>query len=133
MMPMEGKASFKLHEVAKHTYAVPGGFYRGSFAVIMNQDTYDGLSDADRAAVDTVLGENLSRIAGQVWDKIDAVGDEALKNAADNSYTEASAEDTAAWQELTGPIIDKVKAEVSVLGIDADAAQAFIASEMAAN
>ena len=133
MMPMEGKASFKLHEVAKHTYAVPGGFYRGSFAVIMNQDTYDGLSDADRAAVDTVLGENLSRIAGQVWDKIDAVGDEALKNAADNSYTEASAEDTAAWQELTGPIIDKVKAEVNVLGIDADAVQAFIAEQMAAN
>ena len=62
MMPMEGKASFKLFEVAKHTYTVPGGFYRGSFALIMNEDTYNGLSDADRAAVDTVFGERVNHI-----------------------------------------------------------------------
>ena len=133
MMPMEGKASFKLFEVAKHTYTVPGGFYRGSFALIMNEDTYNGLSDADRAAVDTVFGEKLSRMAGQVWDKIDADGQAALDANADNSLTEASADDAAAWAELTGPIIDKVKAEVSAMGIDADAVQAFLAEEMAAN
>ena len=31
----EGKASFKLFEVAKNTFTVPGGFYRGSFALII--------------------------------------------------------------------------------------------------
>ncbi|MCV6591914.1 MAG: TRAP transporter substrate-binding protein [Silicimonas sp.] len=133
MMPMEGKAGFKLNEVAKHTYSVPGGFYRGSFAVILNEDTYEGMSDEDRAAVDTLLGEKLSRIAGAMWDEIDGIGMDALNNTADNSYAEASAEDAAKWQELTGPIIAGVLAEVSDKGIDAAAAQAFIAGEMAGN
>lgn len=133
MMPMEGKAGFKLNEVAKHTYAVPGGFYRGSFAVIMNEDTFAGLSDADRTALEGLFGEKLSQMAGAMWDEIDGIGMDALKGTADNSYNEASAEDAAKWAELTGPIIDKVKAEVGALGIDADAVQAFIGEQMSAN
>ncbi len=133
MMPMEGKASFKLFEVAKHTYRVPGGFYRGSFALIMNGDTFSSLSEADQAALDGVFGEAASRLAGQMWDAIDKVGHQALEDNADNSLTEASADDAAKWAELTGPIIAGVLDEVSALGIDAAAAQAFIAEQMAAN
>ena len=133
MMPMEGKAGFKLNEVAKHTYAVPGGFYRGSFAIVMNEDTYEGLSDADKAAVDSLFGEKLSRIAGAMWDQIDDLGMDALQGTADNSYSEASAEDASKWQQLTGPIIEGVLAEVADKGIDAAGAQAFIAEQMAAN
>ena len=132
MMPMEGKASFKLFEVAKNTYSVPGGFYRGSFALIMNSDAFDGLSDADKAALEGVFGEATSRMAGAMWDVIDGVGDKALMDNADNSMTAASAEDAAAWQALTGPIIEGVLAEVSAKGIDAAAAKAFIAEQMAA-
>ncbi|MCG6904330.1 MAG: TRAP transporter substrate-binding protein [Rhodobacter sp.] len=133
MMPMEGKASFKLYEVAQHTYTVPGGFYRGSFAMIMNPDSFARLSEADQAALDELFGEKVSRIAGRMWDTIDGVGAEALAAHADNSLTEASAADAAAWQELTGPIIAAVKAEVAGLGLDADEVQAFIAEQMAAN
>jgi len=133
MMPMEGKASFKLFEVAKHTYRVPGGFYRGSFALIMNGDTFDGLGEADQAALEGVFGESASRLAGGMWDEIDKVGRQALDGNADNSLTEASPEDAARWKELTGPIIENVLAEVSALGIDAAAAQAYIAQQMAAN
>lgn len=133
MMPMEGKKSFKLYEVAKHTYTVPGGFYRGSFAVIMNQDTFDGLSEADQAALDEIFGETLSRVAGQAWDHIDATGLENLNETADNTLTEASAEDAVKWKELTGPIIANVLAEVSEKGVDAAAVQTFIAEQMAAD
>lgn len=133
MMPMEGKASFKLFEVAKHTYRVPGGFYRGSFALIMNSETFDSLSEADQAALDGIFGEAASRRAGQMWDAIDEVGQQALDENTDNSLTDASAEDAARWRELTGPIIESVLAEVSALGIDAAAAQAYIAEQMAAN
>ncbi|MCP5087253.1 MAG: TRAP transporter substrate-binding protein [Rhodobacteraceae bacterium] len=130
MMPMEGKASFKLFEVAKHTYAVPGGFYRGSFAVIMNSDKFDSLSAADQAALSDVFGENLSGMAGGVWDAIDTIGSEKLAATTDNSYTEASAADAATWQDLSGAIITKVMGEVSDKGIDAEAARAFIAEQM---
>ena len=133
MMPMEGKASFKLYEVAKHTYTMPGGFYRGSFALIMNQDTYDNLSDEDRAALDSIIGEPLSRMAGQVWDKLDAVGLEKLNETEGNALHEASAADAEKWNAMTGPIIETVMAEVSAKGIDAAAVKAFIASEMSGN
>ena len=131
MMPMEGKSSFKLYEVAKNTYRVPGGFYRGSFALIMNNEAFDRLGDADKAALEKLFGAETSRLAGQMWDRIDKVGHKALEDNADNSLTEASAEDAAKWQELTGPIIEKVLAEVSDLGIDAAAAQKFISEQMA--
>jgi len=133
MMPMEGKASFKLYEVAKNTYTVPGGFYRGSFAIIMNQDAFDGLSEVDQAALDGVFGENMSRIAGAMWDTIDGVGAEALAAHDDNTLTEASAADVAAWNALAGPIITSVLAEVDATGIDAAAAKAFIQEQMSAN
>ena len=107
MMPMEAKKSFKLFEVAKHTYTVPGGFYRGSFAIIMNQDSFDRLDEADQAALDAIFGENLARMAGKAWDEIDTAGMESLQSNADNSFTEASAEDAAKWQALTGPLIEK--------------------------
>ena len=132
MMPMETKKSFKLFEVAKHSYEVPGGFYRGSFAVVMNQEIFDRLSDADRAALDGVFGETLSRVAGKAWDVIDAAGLETLGAHDDNTLTKASAEDAAKWQALTRPLIDKVLAEVSAKGVDAVAARAFIAEQMAA-
>jgi TRAP-type C4-dicarboxylate transport system substrate-binding protein len=133
MMPMEAKKSFKLFEVAKHTYAVPGGFYRGSFAIIMNQETFDGLSDADKTALGDVFGENLSRTAGQMWDTIDITGRDTLNMTSDNSFTEASADDAAKWQALTAPLIEGVLAEVSAKGVDAAAARAFIAEQMSGN
>lgn len=131
MMPMEGKASFKLYEVATNTYTVPGGFYRGSFGIIMNQDTFDSLSAEDQAALEEVFGENLSRVAGAMWDTIDTVGQEALDATPGNSLREATAEDAATWADMTRPIIDAVLAEVAATGVDAEAARAFIAGEMA--
>lgn len=133
MMPMEGKASFKLYEVAKHTYTVPGGFYRGSFAIIMNPAAFDGLSAEDQAALEGVFGENLSRMAGGVWDAIDVVGQNAITEHADNSLTEATAEDAAKWNGIAAPIIEKTVAEVTAAGIDGAAARAYIAEEMAKN
>jgi TRAP-type C4-dicarboxylate transport system substrate-binding protein len=130
MMPMEGKASFKLFEVAQNTYMVPGGFYRGAFAIIMNQEKFDSLSAADQAALDSVFGENMSRIAGSMWDQIDKVGMDKLMSSPDNSMNEASAADAAKWQEMTKPIIASVLAEVSAKGVDAAKVRDYIATEM---
>ena len=131
MMPMEGKASFKLYEVAKNTFEVPGGFYRGSFAIIMNEDSFARLSEEDQAALEGIFGEELSRISGAMWDEIDGIGLTALNENADNSLRTASEEDTAKWAEMTQPIIEAVVAEVAETGVDAETARAFIAEEMA--
>ncbi len=130
MMPMEGKKGFKLTEVAQHTYQMPGGFYRGSFALIMNQEKFDSLSDQDKAALETVFGEAASKMSGGVWDEIDVIGTDATKSTEGNSITVASDGDQAAYAAIAKPISEKVVGEVAAKGIDAAAAVDFIAKEM---
>ena len=132
MMPMEGKKGFKLTEVAQNTFMVPGGFYRGSFAAIMNEDAFKSLSEQDQKALDAIFGEPLSKLAGSVWDQADKDGRAASEAAPDNSITMASDAEVAAYKAVSGPVIEKVLADVSALGIDAKAVHAFIAAEMKA-
>ena len=133
MMPMEGRKGFKLTEVAKNVYQVPGGFYRGSFAIIMNSDKFNSLPEADRKALAGVFGLPASRMAGKVWDEIDAIGLATTKAAAGNSLNTASAADAAAYDAIGKAIRAKVIKQVAGKGIDAAAAVAFIAKTMSSN
>ncbi len=130
MMPMEGKKGFKLTEVAQHTYQMPGGFYRGSFALIMNEDKFKSLPEQDQKALMTIFGEAVSQMSGKVWDEIDAIGTDATNSTDGNSLNVASEADQAAYAEIAKPIRAKVIAEVSAKGVDAAAAVDFIAKEM---
>lgn len=132
LMPMESHKGFKLTEVGKNVYQVPGGFYRGSFAVIMNQAKFDSLSEKDRKALNKVFGEAASRMAGKAWDEIDAGGKKAAETTPGNSINTATAADTAAWNKMAAAIRAKTLAEAAKKGIDAKAAVAFIAKDMAA-
>ena len=112
---------------------MPGGLYRGAFAIIMSQEAFDALpADAQAALEEKVFGETLSRVAGQVWDEADAKGIEATKATADNSIRTASAEDQAAFAKIAEEITAKVLAELDAAGVDAQAAYDMIKAEMAA-
>ena len=132
MMPMEGRKGFKLTEVAANVYQMPGGgFYRGSFALILNSDRFDGLPAEDKAALDKVFGEAASQMAGKVWDEIDAIGLDTTKATEGNSVNDANEADQAKYGEMAKAIREKVIGEVAAKGIDAQAAADFMASEMA--
>ncbi|MEZ5654111.1 MAG: TRAP transporter substrate-binding protein [Burkholderiaceae bacterium] len=131
MIPYEGKKSFKLNEVAPHTFEMPGGFYRGAFAIIMNQDRFKSLSKKDQAALGSpAFGEAVAKMAGAVWDQIDAAGRKTGAETKGNTSTMASAADVAAYAELTAPIIKQVVAEVTKAGVDGQAAFDMIKAEM---
>jgi len=68
---MDGIPAFKIDKVVKYWTKAPGGLYRTSFGVVMNQDTYNKLPAEDKAAVDRLSGERLARNFGQAWDKSD--------------------------------------------------------------
>ena len=134
VMPFESRAGFKLTEVAKNVYEVPGGLYRGSFAFLMSQETFDALpAEVQQALEEKVFGEPLSRMAGKVWDSIDVSGRTATETAEGNSINSASSEDLAAYQPIAQKIIDSVSAEVTEKGVDAKAAIEMIKSEMSGN
>ena len=134
VMPMEGRKGFKLTEVAQNVFEIPGGLYRGSFALIMSQEAFDALpADVQKALDENVFGEPASRMAGQVWDAIDVEGRKVTEAAADNSINPASAADIAAYGAIAEKIRANVLEEIGAKGIDAQAAYDMVKSEMAAN
>ncbi|NJO37897.1 MAG: TRAP transporter substrate-binding protein [Rhizobiales bacterium] len=128
-MPMETNKSLRLYEVAPNTMIMPGGLYRGSFAIIMSEDALARLSDEDREAVLSTTGEALSALAGKAWADADVDGIENAK-AVGVTMGEFSAED----QEAFGAIADELRArvidEVAATGVDAEAAVSLIEETM---
>jgi len=134
VMPMESRRGFKLTEVAQNVFEVPGGLYRGSFAFIMNEDTFADLPEDLQAALEeNVFGEPLSREIGKIWDEIDAIGRTATAETEGNAINPASDADLAKFNQIAEGIIASVIAEVTETGIDAQAAYEMVKAEMAAN
>lgn len=130
-MPFESRKGFKLTEVAKNVLEMPNGFYRGSFALIMSQEAFDALPADIQAALDEkVFGEPASRMAGTVWDAIDATGREVTEAASDNTITVASDADQAAFAKIAAKEIAAVKADLAAKGVDAEAAYKMVQDEM---
>ncbi|MEX3314149.1 TRAP transporter substrate-binding protein [Sulfitobacter sp. PS-8MA] len=131
-MNMGERISFKLNEVAKNVYEMPGGFYRGSFSVIMSQETFDSLPEDVQQKLDSeVFGETASRMMGAVWDQSDVDAREATEAAGDNKIVTASEEDQARFAEMADKVRDKVIAELDEAGVDGQAAYEMMREEMA--
>ncbi len=128
-MPMETNKSLRLFEVAPNTMTMPGGLYRGSFAIIMSEDALARLSDEDREAVLSTTGEALSAMAGKAWADADIAGIENA-NEMGVSMGEFSADDQAAFAKIASEIRDKVIDEVAATGVDAEGAVALIQETM---
>ncbi len=128
------RVGFKLNEVAKYLYDMPGGLYRGSFAIIMSQEKFDSLPEDVQKALDgQVFGEPASRKAGAAWDKSDKIAYEATRNAEGTKITPASDADITAFKAIAKEVTDKVLAELQDAGVDAQAAYEMVKKEMAAN
>lgn len=128
-MPMETNKSLRLFEVAPNTMIMPGGLYRGSFAIIMSEDALARLSDEDREAVLSTTGESLSAMAGKAWADADLAG---IENAKDVGVTmgEFSTDDQAAFADIATEIQGRVIDEVAAAGVDAEGAVALIQETM---
>lgn len=134
VMPIDSRQGFKLTEVAPHYYEMPGGFYRGSFAFIMNEDTFADLpEDLQTALEEKVFGEPISREIGKIWDAGDQASLTLTAETEGNTMTTASDEDQAKFAEIAQGVIDSVIAEVAETGVDAQAAYDQIKSDMAGN
>ncbi len=134
VMPVDSRQGFKLTEVAPHLYEMPGGFYRGSFAFIMNEGSFQRLPEDIRTALEEeVFGEPISREIGKIWDAGDQQSLELTKEAAGNTMTVASEADQAKFEEISAGIIDEVITQVGETGVDAEAAYEMLSSELSAD
>ncbi len=73
-LPAQEQKFFRLSEVSTDLTIFPKGLYTTAFSIVMNQDAFDGLSNADQEAIMSVSGERLSQLAGAAWGKADDDG-----------------------------------------------------------
>lgn len=126
------RIGFKLNEVAPAMFEMPGGFYRGSFALIMSQETFDDLPEDVRTALDSnVFGEPASRMAGAAWDLSDKLAYDSM--GAENTKVIASDADQTAFAAIAEEVKASVMAELTEAGLDAQAAYDLIVKTMAEN
>lgn len=102
---------FKLYEVA-NSYTTGPDLGQISFYFVMNAAKYNGLNEADKAAVDSIKGRPLSQSAEEGWNaKADAVLAD-LKSTDGKTVIELSPDDSAAFNAVTNPLGDSIAAEV---------------------
>lgn len=129
-MPMTEQKAQRLVEVAPNITILPTGMYMGSFVMFINPEFLDSLSKEDAAAIRSVSGEKLSKMAGKSWDTADI---EALAFAKENGATvnELTAEDsiTKDYNQKMKGLDEEWLARVANKGIDAKAALDMLRSE----
>jgi TRAP-type C4-dicarboxylate transport system substrate-binding protein len=127
--PMETMYAFKVAELTKHTYRNTDGIYTTSFAIILNSDTFNGLSSAHRKCVEDMRGVKMAAKVGAYWDAADDLGMEKGLEAG-LVITDANDSDKAYFKELTASIEADVLAEIDKRGVDGKAALNFFKSQL---
>lgn len=130
LFPFESLPSFNITPLVPFTVTMPGGFYSSSHYLIMNQSVYDRLAPEDKAVIDKYSGEAYATMAGQGWDRINALGLEEMTRAG-NRVEEATPELRAALETLNEGFVKDYLAEASAAGIDGQAVLDFFKAEVA--
>lgn len=127
--PGDTIAILRLTEVLPYTYRVDGGFYRGSFSIIMSKEFLDSVGARDAEAIRSVLGEDFSAFAGAAWDIGNERGLSAQMKTGKVIDLKGSA--VAKFERLIPQIQASVLEDVTAKGIDAQAALKLIRDTMA--
>lgn len=112
-------SDFRLDEVA-NSYTIGANLGRLAFFTVMNQGAYEGLGEAERAAIDSVRGIELSRSAEEAWNITAETAIQAARDAGDNTFVDLTEDEAAAFSEAVAGVVDAYVEQVG--GADALAA-----------
>lgn len=131
LFPHESVPFFRLDEVIRYGTVVPEGLYNTSFFIVMNENTFNSLSEEDQKALMSVSGEAFARRAGAAWDAADAAGLETMKEKG-ISFVTLSDEEVTKLQETLKPVEAAVVEEMLAKGVDGAAALRMLRGEVEA-
>ncbi len=116
VFPWDPVASFRLDEVLNHH--TDAGAYTVSFFFVMNERSYDRLSDEAKACIDEHSGGALVSKFGDWWDAWDAPGRTAAV-ARGSTIIELGEEERDAWRAALQPVHERY-----IAGLEGDAPDA---------
>jgi TRAP-type transport system periplasmic protein len=77
--PPESIASFRLDGIVKNATVFPGGLYSDTHAIIMNEQAFARLPEADRAILLKLSGEHIAQLGGKAWGDADTAALDSLR------------------------------------------------------
>lgn len=102
---------FKLDEVSD-SLTTGANLGRLTFYTVMSQSVYDGLPDDQKAAIDAVAGEVLSKSAEEAWMATAAAALEAARADTKNTVIDLTPEEAAAFDAILAPVTEAYVEEV---------------------
>ena len=103
MVPFETLYNYSFHEVTN--YITIGNFSATPFFSVMSEKTYDNFSTADQQTLDSLIGTELAKEAGSVYDVDGEIGLEtAIESGAE--VIELEGDLLKPWQEALEPVVD---------------------------
>jgi TRAP-type C4-dicarboxylate transport system substrate-binding protein len=114
---------FKLNEVAA-SYTSGASFGNVLFYAVMSEARYQGLTDAQKAAVDAAAGLALSKSGEEGWNAKGAKALETLRADSSKRVIDLTAEEAAPFNAITVGLADQVVADLDAKGLPATAARA---------
>lgn len=122
--PSESIDFFGITPVITSITRIPGGLYTDTFWVAFNQDSWDDLTDDQRAAVEKHSGMAIALLAGFAWTNGDTYGEQKL-NEQGVEFLSLSDEDVAAARETLKPLEVEWLEQASGKGFDGEAILAY--------
>lgn len=122
--PSESIDFFGITPVITSITRIPGGLYTDTFWVAFNEDSWNGLTDEQRAAVDKHSGMAIALLAGFAWTNGDTYGETKL-NEQGVEFLSLSDEDVAAAREKLSPLETEWLEQASDKGFDGEAILAY--------
>lgn len=130
MFNADSVSSFRMLNLLKNAYTVPGGLYRDTHYVIINPKAWAKLDERDQAIVKEQSGEAFARLAGKAWDKVDDIAWAQMKDAdyAITPITEADLNRLLAQGDI---LKEAWQDKMTDIGIDGKAALKMYRDEIA--
>src|SRR5262249_62143494 len=117
--------SLVLSGVTKVTkYHMDAPLYVTTFVFVMNKDTYNGMSDRQKKAVDDNCTTEAAGRVGEPWGKFEDAGVDKVKAEPEHEVYKLTPEQTALWNKAAEPLVKTWADGVRAKGVDPDAAMA---------
>lgn len=127
---MHAPSAFGIIRYVDYVTEIPGSMGGLAFAVFMNAEKWDALSEEDQEAIMSVAGRTLSQRGGREFDEFTAKSLAEMESAG-AEILPASAEFVAELEETLQPVIDGWIAGAAERGVDGAAAIEFYRSRLA--
>ena len=82
----EALTAFNLTDHIAYSMRVPGGIYNTTWFLVMNEDSWAGISPEDQAAIEEVSGVAFAELVGKAWNDADAKALDELEAAGIEIY-----------------------------------------------